>query len=301
MRIVMTLLVRDEEDIVDTNIRYHLSQGVDFVIATDNRSRDRTRDILLRHARAGHLRLIDEAGDDYSQGKWVTRMARLAHAEHGADWIINNDADEFWWPRAGTLRSVLSGVTGGIGVLRVARTNFRPVREEGVPFFERMTWRERVSLNAHGKPLPSKVCHRAAADVTVGQGNHRVSGSIGPMIDTEQIEILHFPLRTYAQFENKIRLGGAACERNRQLPREVNSTWRFLYEEYRRGRLRRHYDEAVVDDAGPPDGLAPGALVRDPRLRDYLRVLYSSAGGAGTGDAAGLGRPIGWQLHGGRA
>ena len=38
MRLVMTLLVRDEEDIVRANVDFHLARGVDFVIATDNRS-----------------------------------------------------------------------------------------------------------------------------------------------------------------------------------------------------------------------------------------------------------------------
>ena len=53
MKLVMTLLVRDEADIVDAQIAFHLAAGVDFVIATDNRSEDGTTRILERYERAG--------------------------------------------------------------------------------------------------------------------------------------------------------------------------------------------------------------------------------------------------------
>ena len=51
MKLVMTLLVRDEADIVDAQIAFHLDAGVDFVVATDNRSEDGTTAILERYAR----------------------------------------------------------------------------------------------------------------------------------------------------------------------------------------------------------------------------------------------------------
>ena len=53
MRLVMTLLVRNEADIVDAQIAFHLHAGVDFVIATDNGSDDGTIEILERYERAG--------------------------------------------------------------------------------------------------------------------------------------------------------------------------------------------------------------------------------------------------------
>ena len=110
-------------------------------------------------------------------------MARLA-AEEGADWVINNDADEFWWPRAGTLRSTLEELRDEIGVVVAHRTNFVPRPEDGRPFWERMTLRERESLNPLGKPLPPKVAHRAHPEITVVQGNHRVEGAeLGEKLD----------------------------------------------------------------------------------------------------------------------
>ena len=39
-KLIMTLLVKNEVDIVRQNIVFHLRQGVDFIIATDNISVD---------------------------------------------------------------------------------------------------------------------------------------------------------------------------------------------------------------------------------------------------------------------
>ena len=46
----MTLLVRDEVDIVEPWLAFHLAAGADFVIATDNRSGDGTTRRRVGHA-----------------------------------------------------------------------------------------------------------------------------------------------------------------------------------------------------------------------------------------------------------
>jgi glycosyltransferase involved in cell wall biosynthesis len=267
MKLVMTLLVRDEEDIVRQNLDFHLAQGVDEVIITDNGSVDATMDILRSYEERGQARIIVEPADDYSQGRWVTRMARMA-AEGEADWVINSDADEFWWPRSGTLRSTFESMDPRIGVVVAHRINFVPRPESGRPFWERMTLRERESLNPVGKPLPPKLAHRAHTDIVVDQGNHRIKGpNLGERLDDGKVEILHFPMRSYAQFENKIVKGGRAYARNRDLPERTGRTWRRLYETWEQGALREHYDQQVVADGGPED------LVEDARLRDFLRRI----------------------------
>ena len=267
MKLVMTLLVRDEQDIVRENLDFHLAQGVDEVIVTDNGSEDATVEILREYESQGVLRLLLEPTDDYSQGRWVTRMARLA-ATGGADWVINNDADEFWWPRAGSLKSIFDRLDDEAGLVVARRQNFVPRPEDGRPFWERMTLRERESLNPLGKPLPPKLAHRAHPEIAVAQGNHKVEGAqLGERLDDGSIEILHFPMRTYGQFENKIVKGGRAYGRNRELPQRTGRTWRRLYEAWEEGRLRDHYDDNVVAERARAD------LVEDTRLRDFLRGL----------------------------
>ena len=98
MKLAMTLIVRNEADIIEDNLRYHRAQGVDFFIVLDNGSTDGTVEILERYEQAGILTLLHLPGTMLTiQRKGNTEIARLAH-EMGADWVFHNDADEFWWP-----------------------------------------------------------------------------------------------------------------------------------------------------------------------------------------------------------
>ena len=58
MMLVLTLLCRDEADILESMLRFHLAQGVDRIIATDNGSVDGSLEILQRFERRGQLTLL---------------------------------------------------------------------------------------------------------------------------------------------------------------------------------------------------------------------------------------------------
>ncbi|MGB5136642.1 MAG: glycosyltransferase family 2 protein [Prochlorococcaceae cyanobacterium] len=268
----MTLLVRDEEDIIQANIDYHLAQGVDFFIITDNLSIDRTSEILENYTSSGKFWIIREHSDDYNQGMWVTRMARLA-ADHGADWVINSDADEFWWPIHGNLKTCFEQIPPEVGVVEVQRHNFACILGDD-PFWSRMIWREKISRNSKGQLLPSKVAHRSSACVEVKQGNHAVSGVEPDEIGKAPLEILHFPLRNPSQFINKIRNGGAAYQRNAVLGSNVGGTWRQLYEELERhGNLDTYLAASIHDPQRLTNRLGTGELIPDRRLADFLLQL----------------------------
>ena len=278
MKLVLTLLVRDEADIVESCIRYHLERGVDLVLATDHRSVDGTTDILRDFERAGVLRLYREEGKTLEQAAWVTRMARLAAAEHGADWVINCDADEFWWPRRGTLREILAAVPARYGAVRGLWRHFVPRPDGDDAFHERMIVRRRPSADfADPYHAGLKVVHRGAPDVVVSKGNHDAEGR-GLLLIREwfPFEVLHFPIRTAAQLERKYRIT-AEAELQRDDPRvarHVRATVSRMREE---GPDAVHRSLLVVDDRLERE-LADGSLVLDTRLRDALRAIEEGRG-----------------------
>jgi hypothetical protein len=291
MKLVMTLLVRDEADIVDEQIAFHLNAGVDFVIATDNRSEDGTTEILERYAREAHLHLIREAGDDLRQSEWVTHMARLAATEFAADWVLNADADEFWWPQGSGLKDVLAAVPARYGVVRAAWRNFVPRPENGRSFAERMTVRLCTpAFHHHPLSTHSKSAHRAVPDVRIGRGNHEAFGEgLLPLRGWYPFEILHFPVRSLEHCVRKYVTQFVALEKNAE--KGIPNHMAEAYRAYRAGRLEDFYEPLVVDDDSLERGLAKGTFVIDTRLRDSLRALGFGDGGKPPRNDLGFGRP----------
>lgn len=262
MRVVMTLLVRDEEEVILDNLRFHLDRGVDHVVVTDNLSRDRTVDLLAPYCRSGEVTLWHERNDNYAQSRWVTRMARYAGSVLKADWVINSDADEFWFAPGSDLSAALADVPRHVGVVVAHRHNLAPVVPQGEPWWDGMVWRERVSRNLMGQPLPPKVCHRGSPTVRVAQGNHSVAG-FGQPEDEGRLEILHAHVRSLAHLEHKIAVGGAAYARNTELPVGIGGAWRQLHTELHADGLAGRFGAIALsrgrEDAGPD-------YVRDERL-----------------------------------
>lgn len=274
MKIVMTILARDEQDIIKENIEFHKSQGVDFFIVTDNRSSDDTSNILTEYAKRGVLKYIWEQRN-FNQSQWVTHMARMAYVLYGADWVINNDADEFWWPQQGDLKETFLRIPTQYNVLRVQRHNFVPVSECVSSFYRYMVYREKTSKNPIGKPLPPKVAHRGYEKIEIAHGNHRVQGIDNIRTFDGSVEIFHFPIRCYEQLVRKTVSMGENYERNKTLPSFVGRARRTIYEEYKRNgnSLKSYYSRHVYTKDRIDKEIGSGLIVKDCRLLDYFNSI----------------------------
>jgi glycosyl transferase family 2 len=272
MKLVMTLRARDEADVLESQISYHLAAGVDFFVAIDHRSSDGTTKILESHARRGHLHITREEDEEMHEGEWATRMARLAAREFGADWVISSDADEFWWPRGESLKDVLESIPARYGIVRALLRHFVPRPDDGTPFAERMIIR--VSTSAPINDPASlfrpnlKSIHRADPDVMLASGAHTLVGSgLMPLRGWYPIELLHFPIRSFDQFDRKYMHLGTSLRTGR------NAYYEEVHRARREGRMNELYGSLVVDDQALERGLRDGSLVIDTRLRDALCAI----------------------------
>lgn len=277
MILIMTLLVRNEEDVICENIEYHLSQGVDFFIVTDHLSEDRTTDILYNYERQGYIELISASGP-YIQTDLVTKMAEIAFSKYKADWIINNDADEFWYYKNGKLKDAFINVPSDINIIRAKRHNML-LPKNGVKndFYQEMIFRRKKSLNPIGANLPSKVCVRGANNVVIHPGSHKITHPDGNEVFNSEIEIFHYPFRSYEQFQRKIRTIGDEYEKNPQVDpktgKEPGNTLKTLYKN-KENAIKKYSRYITVDEKMVLSSIFTfNPIVKDRRLANMLRKV----------------------------
>lgn len=272
MRLAVTLLARNDGDIMAAWIEHHIAQGAGHIVVTDNGSEDGALDVLNAYADAGAIELWHEPGDDYRQSEWVSRMARHVAAE-GAEWVVNADTDEFWRSATAgvTLHDELASVPGEFASVRAWRTDLRGAPGER-GWLRRLTWLDRETVSERGTPLAPKLAHRGALDVTVEMGNHAASLP-GGMEDAGRLEIVHVPMRSYEQLARKVRLGAAAVARNPELGEETAWHWRADARRLEDGTLHQTYLDRSLRGADLRAVRRSGRVVRERRLADELRAL----------------------------
>lgn len=263
-KLIMTLLVRDEVDIVKHNIEFHLKNGVDYIIATDNGSIDGTRDVLVEYQKSGVLHLIDEKNQDYSQAIWVNRMGDMAVHKYGADILFHCDADEFWSPKSGSLkRDILRSnadvlVINVINVLLEYKDYSEKFPEDSLfavvkPLLTSNLEEDSKNENMYLFQYPPKVMFKTQkGTLAVSQGNHDIvsqnmNGTSIIKENTNNIRIYHFPVRNKNQFFSKVANGGRSYENNKTLHASIGFHWRRWYEYYKNGILDGEYRKLILD------------------------------------------------------
>lgn len=274
MRLAMSILVRDEADIIEENIRFHASNGVDCFVITDHRSVDGTREILQAMSQDFDITIIDDDSLIVDRDQCVSRMAHLVRERNQADWIINNDADEFWFPDHLNLKQAVSTEllmlgedADKVGSIYCERNNMIPSREQVLhPLYtfkdnifkvidtfteqpQRQHWHEN-NLNGLVQKISGKVISRVQSLTSIGLGSSGFEASLMEKSYSHFIRILHYPIRSYAQFETRvINHGQGLAQTDRYKYAAHQQHLKYWYELYLQGELYSEYLNMVLPES----------------------------------------------------
>ena len=267
-RIAMTLLCKNEADIIRQHVAYHLPR-IEFLIVTDNGSTDGTREMLAAFE-SERVIILDDPTPFHTQFKRVDRMIRMAR-DRGADWVINSDADEFW---IGDFHAVAQRYRRRwYSRLWVQSFRMRPCCAENAGEADpiaRMRWRERAPDGGF-----RKVFHETARYLKIEQGNHRVAvqGGRKRRLLPDEMRICHYQWRGFAHYlqkcvdHSKAYEGSALPEAWGIHKKRVYNVWKARGEE----GVRELYEREVYV---PEDRM--GELVRDDTVAAALGLANSA-------------------------
>jgi glycosyltransferase involved in cell wall biosynthesis len=204
LRLAMTLVTRNEADILEQFFQFNKAMGVDYFIVTDNGSTDQTPEILRKYEQAGWIAKTFTDGGPYIQISFVDRMIRYISDNNLADWVVNSDTDEFWVPRGGTLKDKLARSRANVISCRLH--NVIPLNQSD-PMLNVLAVISPEKIKAGKLSFFSmnynKVIHRITGYSRIHQGNHNVDIRKKSVDLTGDIFVLHYAVRSFSHFRSK--------------------------------------------------------------------------------------------------
>jgi len=286
-KIVLLVLPSDQGDILKDYLEWHLDLGVDLILAEDVGSSDNTHKILESFAKRGVVQWSLVPEKNRSKYRAEETLAKMAIEQHGADWIIMSDVDEFLCPQGQELRTILQmAAAANVTAISVACFNVTgPVLQSARRATEAQTLRidkpvdpslEQMITGDIPVPYifirhPPKTIVRASAFAGYGPGMHTVATAWGDTGEFSELRFLHYPIRGYDKFQTRIANAAAFFVENTHLEPWWSWHWRRWIRLSQEGRLREEYESQFLSPARAQELVRDGICTVDETVANWIK------------------------------
>jgi hypothetical protein len=259
--------VKDESDLIGRCIDHLAAIGIDHVIAVDRGSTDGTLEWLEQRQSPDTLSLLRLPDDVALHREKSWPLIRAMADDLKADWLLFQDADEFWLPRSGSVGDGVVPATADAG--RIDRYNaavigagaspmeaFDPERYGDILLYVKPTPTFPTAIGddpslvwSQGIPKPKVMARLRALDY-VRPGDHNADLKAGACWAAEPVPdtvIAHLPFTTFQRFATKVRnIRIALTDHPEFFEGSRASHWRRWAALEEQGRLREEYDRQLI-------------------------------------------------------
>src|SRR6266849_468919 len=293
-KIVLLVLPSDQGDILKDYLEWHLDSGVDLILAEDVGSSDNTHEILESFSKRGRVKWSLVPEKNRLKYRAEETLAKMAIEQHGADWIIMSDVDEFLCPQGQELRTILQrAAADNVTAISVPCFNMTgTVVQSARRATETPTLR--IDRPVDDPPLeqfisgdipapyifirhPPKTIARASAFVGYGPGTHSVATSWGNSREFSELRFLHYPIRGFDKLEAKIAGATAFFDENDHLEPWWCWHWRRWIRLNQEGRLREDYEGQFLSPARAEELIRDGICTVDETIANWIKNKNSAA------------------------
>jgi len=219
MKLIAICVIRNESDILEAFVRYHLSM-FDRMIILNHRSVDSSAQILQSLIREGlSLEYRQENRNDFQQSFFMTRLMKEAVLDYGADWVLPLDADEFITADgAERVRDIIEKFPQD-KIIKMPWRTYVPLPSDD---FQEPDVLKRIQhyRRIENQGLLKIIIPRSLAmkkNGTIAMGNHGFvrqrfrKQKEFPYTHADQLVMAHFPVRSVQQLMVKVLAGWLAC------------------------------------------------------------------------------------------
>lgn len=274
-------MVRNEADILEAFVRHNLTV-LDRMLVVDHASMDGTGQILASLVREGlPVDAVRDEASGYPLQAMIVMLTRRAFADHGADFVVPLDCDEFVKVRArATLEAALAALPPGHHA-RMEWLTYVPPFDAGAGTLTALRTARRMKAERHGltKVIVARdFAGQPAATIELGAHNVRAPDpmTVAPhvMFPPDVAASAHVPIRSASQYAAKTAIRWLAKLNSPPTAPGQSFQWKESFKYLRSGRplTPNHLATAAVNYSVPPDRWLPvdaTPLVTDPFLADF--------------------------------